>query len=347
MTTPQERPPHRLVFIDVLRLIAAFQMIQGHSIAAVLAPSHRAGLAFQSWTFLRGLTSVIFLFSAGFAFALAEQVAPTGPARTRRMRRALRLVLFGYALHTPLFALLTEPPSAWLATWSVVDVLQCIGVSLLSLELLCSLLKAPRLRVGLALVLALLAFFAASSSAQWTLSPASLLSGNYLTARYGSLFPLLPWAGYLLVGFGLGTLCLRRSPAPVLGWAALSALTLGALSWRALPLGLTAASPGYSLVKLGCVLLLSAALARALGHRERLPRLLSGLASETLFLYVSHVLVLYADGVGLAALLGNQHSPLFGAALALVLIGLSCAGALWLRSLRAPAASGTRAAPSP
>ena len=43
-------PVPRRVFLDVLRLIAAVQMIQGHAIDAVLAPAYRAGLGYQAWS---------------------------------------------------------------------------------------------------------------------------------------------------------------------------------------------------------------------------------------------------------------------------------------------------------
>jgi hypothetical protein len=107
-----------------------------------------------------------------------------------------------------------------------------------------------------------------------------------------------------------------------------------------------ALAPGYSLIKLGCVLLLAALLARALRNVKRLPTPCSELASATLFLYVSHVLILYADQVGLAHLLGAAHSPLFAIMLALVLLVLCSAFALVLRSLRGRSGSGTRAAQS-
>jgi drug/metabolite transporter (DMT)-like permease len=95
------------------------------------------------------------------------------------------------------------------------------------------------------------------------------------------------------------------------------------------------------------VLLLATLLARLLRDVVGLPRLLTRLAGETLFLYLSHVVILYADHVGLEARLRDGHSPLFGVLLALGLL-LSCAAAaLVLRSLRRRSGSGTRGAQSP
>src|SRR5688572_31079092 len=62
----------RLSFVDGLRLVAAVQMIQGHTLDALLAPELRQGPCFSAWTFARGLTSTTFLFTAGVSFALAH-----------------------------------------------------------------------------------------------------------------------------------------------------------------------------------------------------------------------------------------------------------------------------------
>ncbi|MDB4975555.1 MAG: hypothetical protein JWN48_3896 [Myxococcaceae bacterium] len=354
MTPPHDVPPSRLVFIDVLRLVAAVQMIQGHSVSAVLAPAYRHGLGYQCWTFARGLTSVSFLFSAGFAFALAEARGHLPLDRRRRAWRALRLILLGYLLHAPLGYLLHAPaPGAPLAAalraWAAVDVLQCIGLSLLALELLTLSVRRARPRVVSGSTLALAALASAPALLPLSLSDLSLSFGNYLTPRYGSLFPLVPWAGYLFVGFVLGTASVR-SPRHTAAWllaAGALALPLGLLLSSTLPAWPAGVSPAYALVKLGCVLLLSALLAHSLRRVSRLPARASRLASQTLFLYASHTLLLYADDVGLAHWLGARHSPLFGVLLALVLLLACGAAALALGSLRGRSGSGTRAASSP
>ena len=342
-------PLVRLVFVDVLRLIATVQMIQGHSIAAVLAPSYRAGRVFAAWTFARGLTSVIFLFSAGFALALAQARAQQPAARMRRARRAGRLVLIGYAMHAPLGLLLGLAMPEGLRAWAAVDVLQCIGVSLLTLELLAWALASSTKRAIVTLALAAVAFGAAPYAQ--TLAPSGPLSplADYLTPSAGSLFPLLPWSGYVLVGFALGSSTPARGKAVpgMLAASGVFALTLGLGLSRFVPALSRALAPGHSLMKLGAVLLLAALLSRALRNVKRLPTPCGELASATLFLYVSHVLILYADQVGLAHLLGAVHSPLFGVVLSLVLLVLCSGFVLVLGSLRGRSGSGTRAAQFP
>ncbi|MEY4510013.1 MAG: hypothetical protein RLZZ450_2135 [Pseudomonadota bacterium] len=346
----QVMPPRsRLVFIDVLRLIAAVQMIQGHSVASVLAPSYRHGPAFETWTFARGLTSVIFLVTAGLSFCLAEGRANDPASRWARVRRALGLVLLGYLMHAPLGVVLGAPLAETLRAAVVVDVLHCIGVSLLSLELLTFAVDAALPRAIIAGSFGLGALFAAPLTRSLSFSDRWSWLGNYVTGHAGSLFPLSPWAGYLGCGFALGTLLLKtpRRLASGLAGAGSTTLLVGLFllsAYADVPRGV---SPAYSLVKLGCVLLLAALLASLLRDVARLPHLLAVLAGETLFLYLSHVIVLYADHVGLEPRLRDSHSPLFGVSLAALLLVSCCAAALLLRSLRRRSGSGTRAAQSP
>lgn len=342
----------RLVFLDVLRLVAAVQMIQGHSIDAVLAPAHRTGAPFALWTFVRGLTSVTFLLSAGLSFVVAEARAHDAQARRRRALRALRLVAIGYLMHAPLGLWLGSPRDATLARALVVDILQCIGVTMLALELLAARIESPRARSLLALTLAVFCFAAAPLTESLALAPALRPLGNYLTARDGSLFPLLPWAGYVLIGFGLGTQLLApgRAPARVgvgLASAGGCALALGLATMPLCGSLSRAVSPAYALVKVGGVLLAAALLARGLGGRARLPRWLEVLASETLVLYVSHVVVLYADHVGVAVRVGPVLSPGESVRWALGLIIASGLLALFVNALRSALGGGTRGAKAP
>lgn len=349
--------PRRLVFLDVLRLIAAVQMIQGHSVASVLGPAYRGGVGFTVWTFARGLTSIIFLATAGLSFVLAEATAPDPSARRRRMRRALWLVGLGYLMHAPLGALAGASREPALRAFVAVDVLQCIGVSLLVLELLTRVCPSRRARALVAIGLGLACFLATPAANGLELSAATLPLGNYLTAHYGSLFPLVPWAGNVLIGFGVGTLAFARSPARasetkskralprtseiILGIAGALGAGAGALGLWLGPALPRALSPAYCALKLGLVLALAALMARAFRRVEHLPPTLQRLASETLFLYVSHVVILYADRVGLAWQLGEQHGPGVGLLLALALLASCSAAALAFRSLRGRLPGGT------
>jgi hypothetical protein len=54
------RPP-RVWFVDVVRLLASLQMVNGHTIDAVLLPSIEQGPIFDRYNWARGLVSVCFL----------------------------------------------------------------------------------------------------------------------------------------------------------------------------------------------------------------------------------------------------------------------------------------------
>ena len=93
----------RVLFVDVLRLLALLQMVNGHTLDAVLALSARQGAGFERYTYARGLVSVAFLVVAGVSFHLttvarfARHRADAAAIR-RRFVRGAQLVVVGYLL---------------------------------------------------------------------------------------------------------------------------------------------------------------------------------------------------------------------------------------------------------
>jgi hypothetical protein len=330
-------------------------MVQGHTIDAVLAPQYRAGAVHAGWLWLRGLTSVAFLFAAGAAFHLAtlrdfdrqrtdragvsrRLQAPGRFAAALRFRRAMTLVLLGYALHVPLslpFVRDSAVGALLVRQAFAVDVLQCIGVCLALLEALALLLPSAR---AVELACALLAALALGlSPLTASLDPGAwfpLLA--YVTPRAGSLFPLLPWAGHVLLGAASARvlfLAPRRGLRLALAGCVLVAAT------RAWPM--TAAPAPDHLSRLGFVLLSLALLSTIERKAAALPAWAWVLSGETLFIYVFHVLLVYGQGVGLGALVGPALGPAAAARLALGMIALSFAGALVYRWFMAGLARST------
>lgn len=314
------------MFVDLLRFVAALQMLQGHTIAAVLAPEHRAGAVFELWSGARGLTSVAFLFAAGLSFYLATEHSARPGGAGRRVTRALRLIALGYLLHLPLAAPFTSDPVARarvLQAALAVDVLQCIGVSMLLLEGLRALSPRPGWAAAASAVLALgcLAVTPLCASLGVEHGPRALLA--YVTPRAGSIFPLPPWAAHVLVGMACAALI--RAPGRLATSARLGLLAVLAFALHAVCARLLDSQVAVAHVqRLAWVLLGSAGLA-ALGARlARVPRLVQTLASQTLFLYVFHVLLVYGDGVGLASWIGPQLSPSGAIGAAALVVLLSC-----------------------
>ena len=335
MTSVAVSTPKRVVFVDALRVFAAVQMVQGHTIDALLAPPYRSGEIFAAWTFTRGLTSTAFLFAAGLSYVLATSSSKDPEAgHRRRLRRALKLIVIGYLMHAPVSILFGSDPQAALREALSVDVLQCIGVSLLILEGLARVVPAPKTRMLVATGLGALLLLLAVPCAQLVPQGATFPLTSYLSVRAGSLFPLVPFSALVLLGLAMGLFCFDdggvRAAPRLLGLGGLVTL-LGYGLERVFHGVDPRVAPGQLLVKLGLVVLLSAVLAFFLRRVARLPPWLSALAGETLFLYVSHVWLLYAGHVGVRALWGSRLSPAQALGAALILLAFCSAGALGYR----------------
>jgi len=317
------------------------QMIQGHTIASLLEPEARSGAGYTAWTFARGLTAVGFLLAAGASYWLvsqredgAEQVAE---GRARRVRRALWLIGIGFLARLPLGLLSgdTEHAHAVLDTFFAVDVLQCIGVSLLMLEGLRRIrLPLGVLAVTVALPLILLAPVTTGLESErplrWVL--------DWVTRRGGSLFPLLPWSGFLLMGVALGPVIQRtRTARGSVGVMAIGVLI--AMMGRGLveslphPEPMTFyAWPPFSMLRVGLVLVVTGGLGLVSVRVRSLPTWMRVLAGQTLILYLVHLFLLYAGGIGLAHSIGPTLSWTSAIAVAVVLVIVSVvAGLMWPR----------------
>lgn len=307
----------RITFVDLLRLVASFQMVVGHTIDGLLSEELRHGPAFDAWTSVRGLTSVAFLTAAGLSFHLStlarfETHRGDPAAVRRRLRRGASLVAIGYALHFPLATFWGEGDAA-LREFAIADVLQCIGLSILALEGLTLVARRPAHVVWACLAIGLLCF--ALGPLGDTVQPEgpARFALNYLSHRGGSLFPLVPWAGFVFSGVAVGAFALPDGtgtdpavPGRRILWCALAVLAVGLVA-GSIDLDEVSrnARPGFNLVKLGAVLGVVSALAWIGSGLRRLPPRASILAGETLALYVSHLMVLYAGGVGLTYLIGH------------------------------------------
>lgn len=373
MARSDSKTPTRVACLDWLRLLAALQMITGHTVDAVLEDSARVGVLFEAWTQLRGLTAPAFLVASGMSFGLAARLDDAGAyaalraregARRRRVLRSAWLIGLGVLLH------------AFDAPW-VVDVLHCVGATLLLLDGLVTCLPRPRSLVAISAAIALAIVTVAlpleqrlsavdhTGPARWWLA--------WIDREGGSLFPLVPWAAYVFGGLVVGQLAIplgARTEGRVvrlrLAFAASASLglstMLGALASRGVidapDASNWSAHPVIVLERFGLVLVALAALS-AIAERWVLPAWGDTLAGETLALYVVHLLVLYADGIGPGRLWPHALPLLAALALAALMVALSIAVALvwaarwpplerrWLPWLRAGGErEGLRSAPT-
>jgi uncharacterized membrane protein len=184
-------------------------MLEGHACDALLKDSIKHTESYCLHGFFHGFVGPAFLFASGLAFGVAtfknwEQYLSWSPQLRRRLVRFIGLILIGYALHLPFFSLrktLYDSSPQEISTFLQVDALQCIGISLLCLQILVVVLRGKKRLARITLWVSVLMILA--SPWVWGISfsrilPLSLVS--YINAENKSWFPLFPWASYLLFG---------------------------------------------------------------------------------------------------------------------------------------------------
>ncbi len=327
-----------------MRGFAVVVMVMGHCIDAVLSREVRASELFQLYDAVRGFTAPIFLFVAGFAFSVSTEkrwadLRSIGKPVVRRLSKFLGLLAIGYALHIPFFSLeklLHNTTPAEYAQMFQADVLHCLAVSMILLQLGLFVIKTPRSFAVFALGLA--GVFVFASPFVWqkeVVSAVSPVIAPYLNGLVPSIFPLFPYAGFVLTGVGVGHFYLdaRRNESEeffhhVLVIGALAVVVAGLvfdlLPWSVYPShDFWKASPDFFLIRVGAVGLVTAGFISL----RRIPPAVSGrlvtLGQASLLIYVAHLVIVYGSPAnpGLMQTVGQvlpvvQALPLAGTILA-------------------------------
>lgn len=224
--------PARIFAFDWLRGVAVLVMIQTHALVLLL-PSIHAQPFYVRLVAIDGLVAPSFIFSAGFALALVQVRAGLAGRRREQALKTLKrigeVLLVASVINVIWFPITREPK--WLLR---IDILHCIGLSLLLvLPLLVGLSTRPRLLRWVLLVLAL-AIFAVSPLGEQLTGVAQLFLNRkpgVLDETTGASFPLLPWAGYVFLGASFGaTVGAMKSERELWGWLGLLG-SIGALLW--------------------------------------------------------------------------------------------------------------------
>ena len=332
-----------MMMVDFARVIAMVFMIQDHTMDALLSPSYLHGPAFQVWLFIRGLTAPIFLTLSGISFTLATisrwdlHSHPTAAVFTRA-RRYLFFILLGYAMHLPvrsLHAMRALDTAGW-RSWLQVDVLQCIGITLIILQLVVLAARTPERygRCTAILGAAIVMFAPVIWSLNWVqYVPVTL--GSYLNSQTGSLFPIFPWSGYILFGAALGYLYAKRGSNTSehmwtrrLSFAGVLMIVLG-VGMSKIPLNIYqypesyTPSPNLFMVRAGCVCLVLALMTYVTHWINTPRRLTTALARESLTVYFVHICVLYGSiwNPGLRQIIGQRLTLWECLAPVIVLVG--------------------------
>lgn len=342
----------RLDYVDWLRGLAVLLMMQTHAYDAWLTPGAKATVFFGWSRLVGGYPAPLFLFLAGLSLALLAEArhghgTPGALVRREAVHRGLEVL--GYAAVFRLW-MFTTSGFAKPADLLRVDVLNCIGLSMLLVGALA--LEAPEPRARLARSIALAAGIALATPLAWDLPwPDAIpfwLRGYWSGRAPGAFFPLFPWAGFTAAGAVVGLLLARGRQQGSETRVMLRLLALGvllipvALLLDRLPspyprLDFWWTSPNYFLVKVG-ILLLALALSYAWTRAPwaRWPSPVRQLGRSSLLVYWVHIELVYGGIVapGLRGSLDVRQASLGLLLLSLGMLGLSLLRAGWKRAPR-------------
>ena len=322
----------RLIFIDIIRAFAICMMLEGHFIDDLLAPEYRDenNLFYATWHYIRGMTAPVFFTVSGFIFTYLL-IKEQNPAKMgwnhvrvqKGVRRGINLIIIAYLLRANIFNLFT--PGYTDMNVRRVDVLHCIGLSLLFLIAfyLLTYRRKNRLRMSIMLLgTTFVAFFFEPIYSHLTYEYLPMALANYFTKENDSVFTIFPWFGYASLGGFMGFLFYKNRENPhlyrnmiiwyiLLGvilitfpyWMGKIADTLQIHSLQLIAHG------DYLIKRIGNVLLFFA-LFMILRHVITSPTL-QKIGQNTLSIYVIHYIILYGSftGMGLYRYFHDQLTP--------------------------------------
>jgi len=211
----------RLAYIDWMRGLACLLMFQTHCYDAWLSPSGRQSKFFMASQLGGTFPAPLFLFLAGFSFALVvdklrrKNLPPGQIARTTILRGA---EVFAFGLLFRLQEYLIAWGWAPLSDLLRVDVLNTIGLSMMLMGVLCWLVLAAQRETRTALALILSAagtaiFISLLTPPLWTTWRPTWLPWpleSYINGVHNLgtpqpwLFPIFPWTAFSFAGLAAG-----------------------------------------------------------------------------------------------------------------------------------------------
>ena len=302
-------------------------MLQGHFIDTLLDVSYRddSNMIYKCWKYFRGITAPTFFTISGLIFSYLLIRAKQKGNSEQRMRkglvRGLMLIGIGYLLRIPIFEWLIGEFRTY---FLVVDVLQCIGLSLILIVAIYILsCKKTLLFSILMLALGILIFTTAPLYRFLELNEVPLVFSNYVSKANGSIFTIIPWFGYMCFGAFIATLFYgylnrpRFKLAIVSGFFVVGLLLIHKSSlffikmyyWLDIELMKEVANFNYLYTRLGNVLILFAIFYLFETYIKQ--PLVLRIGQKTLSIYVIHFIIIYGSftGLGLRQFIGKTLEP--------------------------------------
>lgn len=206
---------NRLYFIDAVRAFAILMMLQGHFIDTLIDPIFRDpnNLSYNIWSYLRGITAPVFFTISGLVFTyllLRAHAKGNDFLRIKKgLFRGLLLLGIGYSLRVNLLGWFNGVFSTY---FLVIDVLQCIGLSLIILVCFHILFKNySYLFSTILFAMGCICFLSEPLYRNLDIQNMPLIVANYMTKINGSVFTILPWFGYSAFGAFLSTVFFRHA----------------------------------------------------------------------------------------------------------------------------------------
>ena len=305
----------RIIFIDLMRMFAVLQMVQGHTIDALLANDYRTfqSPVFTVWYFMRGMTAPIFLFTAGtvftYLFRSNNQTFFKNPRTKKGIKRFLLLVFLGYLLRFPTpspFSFSHVSAEQWHVFFAV-DVLQSIGFGILFIMILAFISEKFNFNDYLTFTISAVTIFVLYpifESIHWNNFLPVPVAG-YFYSGTGSIFPLFPWTGYVVGGGVLGSYLAKHPLVFKTKKFSLILLIFG-LSFIYLAVltdifaydffsGSWIGSAYTILLRVGFVLTLNSIVSFLCLEVKTIPKILILIGRNTLLIYVVHLVIIYGS----------------------------------------------------
>ena len=331
----------RLYFIDAVRAFAILMMLQGHFIDTLIDPVYRdsTSTTYSVWSYFRGITAPVFFTISGLVFTYlllrANAKGDDQPRIKKGFFRGLLLIGIGYSLRINLVSWLSGYFSNY---FFVIDVLQCIGLSLIILVCLHILFKHNSYIFSTVLfALGCLCFVSEPLYRNIVIDNLPLPITNYMTKINGSVFTILPWFGYSAFGAFLSTLFFRHvhrnrfKQFTIITFFVVGYLLIYYSSWflkelyylTDIELFILSADYNYLFTRFGNVLILFG-LFYAFEHFLK-QSIIARIGEKTLSIYVIHFIILFGSytSYGLKRFLHQSLDPteaIFGAILFMLVV---------------------------